>query len=327
MRKSRFNEEQIIAILKESEARVETGELCRRHGIARGRSVGRANKRGAVKTHSCRVLHPLAMVTGASSGEINMVSIRVAAVLFGLSLGAFAQNVTNQGWPEADVFWEMNEKTQLRVYGTRTKNEDSAVSTGELGTDLTIYFKPLRENAGLVSRGVSDQSRKRRISFAAGYSYLFPFGGGGNTEHRLRVAVTGRQPLLWHVQAADRNQFESLWIGGVYSWRYRNRLMLERPLGPKLLDMTPYARGELYYDSRYNGWIKSSYTAGLVIPVRRHFEFEIYGEHQNDTGNSPNQQTNALGLVLNFYFSRRKQTPSPPPPPPPQEREVSPGKK
>lgn len=34
MRKSRFKEEQIIGILKESEAGVPTAELCRKHGIA-----------------------------------------------------------------------------------------------------------------------------------------------------------------------------------------------------------------------------------------------------------------------------------------------------
>jgi hypothetical protein len=36
VRKSRFNEEQIISILKESVSGVEAGELCRRHGITRG---------------------------------------------------------------------------------------------------------------------------------------------------------------------------------------------------------------------------------------------------------------------------------------------------
>ncbi len=39
MKRSRFNEEQIIGVLKEAEARAKVSELCRRHGISEVRRL------------------------------------------------------------------------------------------------------------------------------------------------------------------------------------------------------------------------------------------------------------------------------------------------
>ena len=54
MRKSRFSEDQIIAILKESEGGVETGELCRRHGIAKACFYRWKSKYGGLEVSEMR---------------------------------------------------------------------------------------------------------------------------------------------------------------------------------------------------------------------------------------------------------------------------------
>jgi putative transposase len=59
VRKSRFNEQQIIAILKESEAGVEAGELCRRHGITRGSLYRWKAKYGGMEVSDAKRLRAL----------------------------------------------------------------------------------------------------------------------------------------------------------------------------------------------------------------------------------------------------------------------------
>jgi len=74
VRKSRFSEEQIIAVLKESGAGVATEELCRKHGIAAqtlyrwkakfgGMNVSEARRLRALEDENRRLKHLVADLT------------------------------------------------------------------------------------------------------------------------------------------------------------------------------------------------------------------------------------------------------------------------
>jgi putative transposase len=59
MRKSRFSEEQIIAILKEQEAGMKTAEVCRRHGISQPTFYSWKSKFGGMEVSEAKRLKAL----------------------------------------------------------------------------------------------------------------------------------------------------------------------------------------------------------------------------------------------------------------------------
>ena len=65
MKRSRFNEEQIIAILREQEAGVKTGEVCRKHGISSATFYKWKAKYGGLEVSDARQLKVIESSAGA----------------------------------------------------------------------------------------------------------------------------------------------------------------------------------------------------------------------------------------------------------------------
>src|SRR5271157_154728 len=199
---------------------------------------------------------------------------------------------------------DLKVSSDLRVsFQAKETREGGDPTQAEIGPSLDFYLKPLIRLQD-VTKFDLDDSKSRPLVFTVGYRYL-PQANNAPATNRMEPVVTFHFPLKGRFLLTDRNRADLDWKSGNFSWRYRNRFQIEKRVAILSYHPGPYASVEFFYESQYSKWSDTAIYAGCLFPIGKHVEFNPYYEHQNNTGKSPNQQLNQLGLMLSFYFSVR----------------------
>lgn len=224
--------------------------------------------------------------------------LTLAIAIAALTSSASAQ--TGETLPEIDTYYNFNPdlRVQFQVKETR---EGGDPTTAEIGPSLQFYLKKLSKLYEITSFDL-DKSKSQLVLFSIGYRIL-PTPNQDPTN-RLEPYVILNLPSPGKLLLSDRNRADLDWQNGTFSWHYRNLINVERPLTIRNYHPSPYLSAELWYTSQYQKWSTTSLFAGCLFPFGKHVEFNPYYEHQNNTGKSPNQRLNQLGLMLNLWFGK-----------------------
>jgi len=223
---------------------------------------------------------------------------RFALCAFLLCKPTYAQD-RSEFWPEVDTYVNLSSRTRLYFIAALSGDQDTRNVQGEFGPNFDFFLRPFAR----VYLKDEDPAKSKLLTFRVGYRYLPIISGDDATENRAITELTARFKLPLAILMSDRNRFDFRFVSGqTFSWRYRNRLSLERNFSIKKYEFTPYVRGEFYYDSRYEKISKNAFTVGSVFPLTKHTEFEVYYEDQRDSGTSPSFHVRGAGIVLNLFF-------------------------
>jgi hypothetical protein len=234
-------------------------------------------------------------------GGFDLKSLVLAPLAILWCLHGSAQ--TAQVLPEIDTNVKLSSDLWVTFQAKATR-EGGDPEQAEIGPSLDFYLKPLIRLKSVTEFDLDD-AKTRPLVFSVGYRYM-PQANGASPINRMEPVVTFHFPLPARFLLSDRNRADLDWQKGSFQWRYRNRVQIEKTLTIGSYHPAPYASAEFFYESQYGKWSDTAIYAGCSFPIGKHTDFTPYYEHQNNTGKSPNQQLNQLGLILNLYFSVRE---------------------
>jgi hypothetical protein len=203
-------------------------------------------------------------------------------------------------FPEVDAYLKLNHDIRVSFQAKDTR-EGGDSTQAAIGPNVDFYLKPLIRLKRITSFDLDD-AKSRPLVLTAGYSFLS--SPNSPSTSRVIVAATSHLPVKAELLLTDRNRTDLDWSNGAFTWRYRNKLSLQRTFPIRSYHLLRYASAEIYYESQYSKVSTTELYAGTNLPLGKHIDLDPYYEHQNNTGKKPNKQVNGLGLTLSLYFSR-----------------------
>jgi len=253
-----------------------------------------------------------ALLTGF--GVVRFVSVLAIAqsTILLLMLLLVCSNATLARGQSQDIGWETRPRlvadvelvprTRIQAWGELQHGVNFSFQRWRTGFLLLRRMKPIVK----AHRQDIDADKEHHLVFGAGYEYLHTIQNGSlKVENRIIAQVTPNYIIPGEFLITDRNRAEFRWVNGAYDFRYRNKLMLQRPLEVHNFTFTPYGSGELYHDRNHQSWNQNQYGGGIQFPYKRLLMLDTYLLHQNCTSCSQHS-INMLGATLNLYFRRAK---------------------
>lgn len=148
----------------------------------------------------------------------------------------FVPDEDTQSWNEVQLAVPVNKKLDFNLSGQMRFGRNSRNFVDEnLGAGIGFTYKP-----------------NKHLQFAPSYSYIVnrPVRSRNAYESRSNLSATVVSSKFFGFTVSDRNLFERRWRKPANSWRYRNRLQIERVFKPKNFEFRLFASDEVFYDFR-----------------------------------------------------------------------------
>jgi hypothetical protein len=212
---------------------------------------------------------------------------------------ARAADVTQEVWPEVNVYYSLDPRTRVFLALPYSASAETDAQSFSLEGYLDVSIQPILRKY----LQAEDWQRSRYLWMRVGYARVDKARNGVRTtpEDRAVVALYAKAPLPAEIWLEARARADLRWIDNAYSNRWRVRLEANREFTWREHSVAPYFNVECFYDTRYNGWARTLYQAGPEVTLNRHFRFELYLAHQADR--LPKQSSlNAGGVVAKWYY-------------------------